>query len=50
MSTLRESDEEIRARKQDAKALVEIIRFSRDLEERRSALAELERREMVEAL
>ena len=50
LSTLRASDEEIQARARDAEALVEIIRFSRDPEERRSTLAELERRGMVEAL
>jgi hypothetical protein len=50
LSTLREADMEIQAREQDAEALVEIIRFSRDSEERRSALAELRRRGMVETL
>ena len=50
LSTLRASDEEIQAREQGAAALVEIIRSSRDPEERRSTLAELERRGMVEPL
>jgi hypothetical protein len=47
---LREADVEIKTEEQDTEALVEIIRFSRDLEERRSALVELQRREMVEPL
>lgn len=50
LSTLVEADMQIQARKQDAQALVEILRFSRDSEERRGALAELERRGMVETL
>jgi hypothetical protein len=48
--TLREAHVEIQAKEQDAEALIEIIRFSRDPRERRSALAELQKRRMVETL
>lgn len=50
LSILREADPETQHRKQDAEALVEIIRFSQESEERRSALGELQRRGMVESL
>lgn len=50
LSTLREADADIQLKEQDAEALVEIIRFGRDPEERRSTLAELRRRGMVEPL
>jgi len=48
--SIEESDEEIQASEQSAQALVEIVRCSRDPEERKPAIAELSRRGMVEAL
>ena len=46
-----EADKDVRVRKQEnAQALIEIVRFSRDPEERKRAIAELSRRGMVEAL
>ncbi len=50
LSTLRRGEAEEAAEAADTEALVEIIRFSRDPEERRRALATLERRGMVERL
>lgn len=50
LSTLREADVEIQVREQEAQALVEIVRFSRDPAERDRAVEELSRRGMVEAL
>ena len=46
----REAEGATMHRMQSVDALLEIIRFSRDLEERRSALAQLQRRGMVEDL
>ena len=48
--SIEESDQEIQASEQSAQALVEIVRFSRDPEERKRAIEELSRRGMVEAL
>jgi hypothetical protein len=50
LSTLREAEVEIDVREQETQALVEIIRFSRDPEERHIAIEELVRRGMVEDL
>jgi hypothetical protein len=50
LSTPRAANVKTQAGEQGAEALVKIIRFSCDLEERRSALAELESRGMVEDL
>ena len=48
--SIEEPDEEIQASEQSAQGLVEIVRSSRDPEERKQAIAELSRRGMVEAL
>jgi len=48
--SIEEPDEEIQASEQSAQALVEIVRSSRDPEERKRAIEELSRRGMVEAL
>jgi hypothetical protein len=46
-----EADQDVRARKREkTQALIQIVRFSRDPEERKQAIAELSRRGMVEAL
>jgi len=50
LSILREADVEIQSRKQEPQVLVEIVRFSRDPEERHIAIEELVRRGMVEDL
>lgn len=50
LASLQRAAEEDRAEEPDAEALVEIIRSSRDPEERRQALATLEQRGMVESL
>jgi uncharacterized membrane protein YhaH (DUF805 family) len=41
---------DMQVRKRETQALIETVRFSRDPEERRRAIAELDRRGMVEAL
>ena len=48
--TVGEADPKAWPREHDAQALVEIVRFSRDPEERRRAVEELSRRGMVETL
>ena len=48
--SIEEPDEEMQASEQSAQALVEIVRSSRDPEERKQAIAELSRRGMVEAI
>ena len=45
-----EVDKDMQIRKRETQALIETVRFSRDPEERRRAIAELDRRGMVEAL
>ena len=49
-SILREADVETQSREQEPQVLVEIVRFSRDPEERHIAIEELVRRGMVEDL
>ena len=50
LSTRSDADGDNRARKRETQALIETVRFSRDPEERKRAIAELSRRGMVEAL
>jgi hypothetical protein len=50
LTARREAEEDRLVRKRETQALVETVRFSRDSEERKRAIAELSRRGMVEAL
>ena len=50
LSARREAEKDRLVRKRETQALVETVRFSRDPDERKRAIAELSRRGMVEAL